>query len=619
MKKTRQVLLWSLGFAFVLFLVHSLVFPVRGISQNKSLSLSQIEQLVRIHTPDNVVAGAIRSRGLDFTPTAKILQELQKRGAGQATLGAIRARMPIGTLEIDAAPGSEITLDGTERGLIDAQGRIVLSGLSAGPHELLVSKANYQTGEYSLTLRSNQYMRFPVKLTWAGGYLTIQVDQPGSAIQIPGLGEYSGSVSNLRCPARTYDITVTHPRLETQTRPVTVLAGRHALVEFHLVADPAWVANLLRNASDLRSGGDINGAVQKAKEILGVDPTNSAAHKSIYQTYLAGGSAALKKSNWWGAHNYFQTATQFEPGTPGAWGGLGTADLMLNQVPEMTSAWDNTLRLGGYVEFAVWHELGLHCENGMFRITASEVSFLNEKGEKRFAVPPAQIRMGRGLTIQAHSYFRLRVDRKNYNFDFVPFGVACQVLMVVQCPPQGVRQEQIVANYVSQAIPKLASGSLAPAPASAQTASGAPNVTLNPENSDTLRIDAVDPEPGTYLRRGQPVTFNIRLTYDLVSADSAFLSISTAQLRASPAGCHGTAGELTDAVHIPITRGGHEAQVSLTWSGDTGSATRGRVYGSGYVTFSPAFWVGKDGRLVRPLQRIKLFGKYPRFCYPFGY
>ena len=72
------------------------------------------------------------------------------------------------------------------------------------------------------------------------------------------------------------------------------------------------------------------------------------------------------------------------------------------------------------------------------------------------------------------------------------------------------------------------------------------------DSTDSVALDSVEPKRGTYLKTGHPVSFNITVSYNLVSADSAILSISTAQLRTSPAA---VVGELVDAVDVPIVRG----------------------------------------------------------------
>ena len=66
------------------------------------------------------------------------------------------------------------------------------------------------------------------------------------------------------------------------------------------------------------------------------------------------------------------------------------------------------------------------------------------------------------------------------------------------------------------------------------------------DSTDSVALDSVEPKRGTYLKTGHPVSFNITVSYNLVSADSAIPSISTAQLRTSPAGCSGRVGGRSD-------------------------------------------------------------------------
>jgi len=55
-------------------------------------------------------------------------------------------------------------------------------------------------------------------------------------------------------------------------------------------------------------------------------------------------------------------------------------------------------------------------------------------------------------------YFRLKTGGKNYNFDFFLLGVTCEKKLFVECPQEGISQQNAVAKYVSEAIPKLAAG-----------------------------------------------------------------------------------------------------------------------------------------------------------------
>src|SRR6266704_4568680 len=91
--------------------------------------------------------------------------------------------------------------------------------------------------------------------------------------------------------------------------------------------------------------------------------------------------------------------------------------------------------------------------------------------------------------------------------------------------------------------------------------------------------------------------------------------MSVAQLFKSSAKCSRDDGELTDSVEVPIARGKRTVKLDVTWSGDTGQATRGEVFGSGFVSFAPSIWANDHGRRGK---RLKYFGVDTQYCYPFG-
>ena len=247
--------------------------------------MAQIEKLIQIHSPDDVVAQEIRSRGLNFIPTPKILEELQQRGTGQATLTAIRERMPVGTLEIEASPGSTIAVDGEDRGTTDAQGRLTLANLPAGNHQLSVNKAGYRPGDFNLALAPSEYKRFSAQLDWAGGYLTVRLYPPGAAVEISGLGRFSNGVSDLQCSPGTYGMTVTSPGMKLETRSISVGAGEHAAIEIRLTADPEYVRNRLADAKQQLARGDTQGSIQISRALLSLEPSNPDVQSTLAAAY----------------------------------------------------------------------------------------------------------------------------------------------------------------------------------------------------------------------------------------------------------------------------------------------------------------------------------------------
>jgi len=139
------------------------------------------------------------------------------------------------------------------------------------------------------------------------------------------------------------------------------------------------------------------------------------------------------------------------------------AALRSSQLSEATTAWDKILGLGGTVTLSMCHERTLvSCEQGRFNLGPKEVSFATTTGQNMFAVAPPEvtsIRAGKKPLLPTASV-QLRVGNRNYNFDFIPASINCELDFVVKCPPEGVAQQLAVANYIAQAIPKLTSGNI---------------------------------------------------------------------------------------------------------------------------------------------------------------
>jgi len=289
MKETGVFRTWESRVAVLLLLACFVGQILSAQSQSRGLSLVQITKLIQVHTPDDIVAQEIHSRGLDFIPTPRILDELQQHGAGQQSLAAVRERMPIGTLEIQTVPSSHISLDGTDRGEADAQGRLVLQDLPEGPHMLSVTKTGYQPANFKLTLSAREYKRFATQLDWGGGFLTVRSTPPGTSVVVAGIGQFRDDVADLPCLPGTYEVSVAHTGMKTETRSVAIAAGQHAAVEFHLALDPAYLQKRLSDAKQRLAQGDTQGAIQVASELSSLAPKNPEIDSLFAASYWKAG------------------------------------------------------------------------------------------------------------------------------------------------------------------------------------------------------------------------------------------------------------------------------------------------------------------------------------------
>jgi hypothetical protein len=198
----------------------------------------------------------------------------------------------------------------------------------------------------------------------------------------------------------------------------------------------------------------------------GGDASGAAAGCSDYGSCFKGGLNAWQASNWEEAIGDFRAAVAKDPTKGDGWTWLGRAYLAAGRTNDFAAAWDKAVSLGFPLILGVCHEMGFmrgNCERDNLVISVKQISLGQERQPPLFSVSPELVAPKGVMNMpgQPASYFRIGIDKKNYNLDFVPFGITCQTNLVqVQCPQDGVAQQIAVGNYVIQVIPKIASGGL---------------------------------------------------------------------------------------------------------------------------------------------------------------
>jgi len=180
-----------------------------------------------------------------------------------------------------------------------------------------------------------------------------------------------------------------------------------------------------------------------------------------YPSCLNAGLAAFQSGQWDAALAFFSKASSLQPGNPVIWGDIAAVFIGLGQYQHATEAADKALSVGGPLTIVACHERALQpCEPGIFSLGFREISFTTANGQRLFASPPGQVAAKGAFNAagQYHAYFRVQVGGKNYNFDPNTVGVQCELGYYFQCPDQGIEQQWVIANYVTQTIPRLASG-----------------------------------------------------------------------------------------------------------------------------------------------------------------
>jgi hypothetical protein len=232
----------------------------------------------------------------------------------------------------------------------------------------------------------------------------------------------------------------------------------------------------------LKQAGAGEAVLKAVAEAPRVDPQPTPKPSSgcgEYQSCISAGREALASARWNDAIAAFQGASVLQPSNAEAWEGIGDAFLATGRMDEVPAMWDRALKAGGPIVFSVCHETA-GCRKGTLSLETNRFSFTGLSGEKLFAVTPAEVV---SASVELRRIYRavelkLRIGGKNYNFYFVPFGVVCRNQEAVDCPQDGIEQQQTTFDYISQTISKLGKGA-PPSPPADSTNSVSPNSSKN--------------------------------------------------------------------------------------------------------------------------------------------
>jgi hypothetical protein len=191
--------------------------------------------------------------------------------------------------------------------------------------------------------------------------------------------------------------------------------------------------------------------------------TGSAACNG-YKDCFNSGLKSYEAQNLAEAMADFQAASEADPkqGQPWYWQGIVMLKgHQISQVEQLARVWDKALSLGSLIAISACHERGIQpCERGNLMLSQKFVSF-SQGNTQTFNVPPQQTEPGRILNNAAfgHATYGFKIGGKNYTFDFVPSTwQTCKFDLMVQCPQSGFAEQLILAQYIAQTLPKLASG-----------------------------------------------------------------------------------------------------------------------------------------------------------------
>jgi hypothetical protein len=153
-------------------------------------------------------------------------------------------------------------------------------------------------------------------------------------------------------------------------------------------------------------------------------------------------------------------------------------------------------------------------------------------------------------------------------------------------------------------------------PGKGQTTTATPAALASPP-VDSIQFVSVKTKHDVPIARGKPIDMEVTVRYTLVSQKSAKLSLSTAQFPHSQH-CTGSSSLVT-AQEIVVHRGSKTVTIPITWPGDSGEKSKGRVQGSGWLSFTGMLWKDNGGGFLPTTarERYGIYDFFNDFCAEF--
>jgi PEGA domain len=268
----------------------------RSAKARAALTYSQIEALVRIDTPDDVISQEIHDRGIARPPNRADLDRLTARGAGAQTIAALRA-LAKGTVNVISHPGEcEVLIDGKVVGRTRTDGRLSVADVAAGEHSVRVQKEGFQNADFPVTVDAGGQASVAAALETARGSLSVLASVPEATIRINGLGTYQGAAKDIRCPAGSYVVDVTAPRYAPVQQTVAVAAGQTAEISIKLELDPAFLDELRQQLRAGSTSQNPQAAMRVAEELLRYAPSDPDGNAALAVGQFASGNLVAFRS-----------------------------------------------------------------------------------------------------------------------------------------------------------------------------------------------------------------------------------------------------------------------------------------------------------------------------------
>lgn len=258
---------------------------VQSAKRANGLTLQQIEKLLAIQTPDEIISSEIKARGMAGIVDSDVIEKVRQAGAGPATLKALYPLVPKADLSIHTTPGVTVFIDGQEVGISDSAGLLTLSGLDPGVHDLRLTKQFFH--EYSSRSRLAAHSNIVnAPLQWAVGFLSLSTSPADATIAISGIDQLPSPITKAPLSIGEHTISASAPFKQSISRVIQIEGGKVLNMDLTLHVDEAAVQRLRANIVELAAVSNDSAVIHEARiyhSVAGPDPQVLSAEARAYQ------------------------------------------------------------------------------------------------------------------------------------------------------------------------------------------------------------------------------------------------------------------------------------------------------------------------------------------------
>ena len=275
---------WNCLTVLAIALSLACVMPLQGASP---VSLGEIRSLLLVGKADADIAAEVQARGVGFQVSKEVLNELRGKGAGAATVAALRAHLSPPVLVVRVQPGgSEIVIDNGPPKRTGSTETTRINGIKPGKHSVIVRKDGFREWTGSVNMTAGEETRLEVTLRPGPSVIEWDSSLPGTTLQVDGK-EVNGVVGEpVELSPGRHELVFGCPVCLPMRQEISISPGERRAVEPGLAVDPAAIETLRSSLARARERNDVRTSSEVGEVLISYLPEDPSVLAAVAEGHF---------------------------------------------------------------------------------------------------------------------------------------------------------------------------------------------------------------------------------------------------------------------------------------------------------------------------------------------